>query len=112
MYNILITFKILEDNESLPVGYTKSSGHLIFDVKIDFTRNDRWVKKGHKHTDPESSSYDGVISRESIRIMSTWAALHSIDAMAAEIRNEYLQAPTSEQHFVICGTSFGSPRII
>ena len=29
-------------------------------------------------------------------------ALHKVDAMAADIRNRYLQAPTSENHFVIC----------
>ena len=107
MYNVSIAFKILEDDESLPVGYSKSSGHLVFDVKMDFTRKARWVKDGHKHADPASSSYAGVVSRESIRIMLTWAALHDVDIMAADIRNAYLQAPTSEKHFVICGLEFG-----
>ena len=94
MYNVLLAFKILEDNESLPVGYTKSSGHIVFDVKMDFTRKARWVKDGHKHADPESSSYARVVSRESIRIMLT-SAMH-----------RYLQALTSEKHFVICGLEF------
>ena len=107
MYNVSIAFKILEDNENLPVGYSKTSGHLVFDVKMDFTRKARWVKDGHKHPDPESSSYAGVVSRESIRIMLTWAALHEVDIMAADIRNAYLQAPTSEKHYVICGLEFG-----
>jgi hypothetical protein len=97
MYNVFIAFKILEDDENLPVGYTKSSGHMVFDVKMDFTRKARWVKDGHKHADPESSSYAGVVSRESVRIALTYAALNDLDVLAADIRNAYLQAPSSEK---------------
>ena len=91
----------MEDNESLPPGWTKSSGHCMFDVKMDFTRKARWVKDGHRTLDPETSSYAGVVSRESIRILLTYTALHEVDVMAADIRNAYLQAPTSEKHFII-----------
>ena len=107
MYNVSIAFQILEDHEHLPVGYTKSSGHLVFDVKMDFTRKARWVKDGHKHPDPESSSYAGVVSRESVRVALTYAALNDLDVLAADIRNAYLQAPSSEMHFIICGPEFG-----
>ena len=31
-------------------------------------------------------------------------ALHKVDVMAADIRNAYLQAPTSEKDFIICDT--------
>ena len=41
MYNVGVAFKILDDTEHLPVGYTKSSGHMVFDVKMDFTRKAR-----------------------------------------------------------------------
>ena len=36
--NISIAFKILEQGETPPPGYNKSSGHMIYTVKIDFTR--------------------------------------------------------------------------
>ena len=71
----------MDENESIPVGYKKSSGRLIYDVKMDFTRKARWVKDGHKTQDPETSSYVGVVSRESIRILLTHAALHGVDVM-------------------------------
>ena len=58
-----VAFEVLEDDEHLPVGYTNSSGHLILDVKIDFTRNARWFKDGHCTLDPKTSNYSGVISR-------------------------------------------------
>ncbi|KAL7523558.1 hypothetical protein ACHAXR_000235 [Thalassiosira sp. AJA248-18] len=38
MTNVGIAFRILEKEEALPPGYKKSSGHIIFDVKMDFTR--------------------------------------------------------------------------
>ena len=37
MYNVGVAFNIMEDDEALPVGYTKTTGHMIFDVKMDFT---------------------------------------------------------------------------
>ena len=111
MRNVGIAFKILENSEHVPPGYRKSSGHLVFDVKMDFTRKARWVKDGHRTPDPETSSYAGVVSRESIRILLTHAALHGIDIMAADIRNAYLQAPTSEKHFIICGDEFGIENV-
>ena len=38
MYNIGVAFEILEDEKTAPAGYTKVSGHLIWSVKMDFTR--------------------------------------------------------------------------
>ena len=111
MKNVGIAFKILENDEIMPVGYSKSSGHIIFDVKMDFTRKARWVKDGHKTPNPDTSSYAGVVSRESIRIMLTHAALHGLDVCAADIRNAYLQAPTSEKHYIICGDEFGAENV-
>ena len=66
MYNIGVAFETLEDGKSAPVGYTKVSGHLIWSVKMDFTRKARWVLDGHKPADPVGSKYAGVVSRESV----------------------------------------------
>ena len=97
MFEVGVAFKILDDHESTPVGYTKSSGRIIWDIKMDFTRKARWVKDGHRTLDLEDSKYAGVVSRESVRIMLMYAALHEIPVLAADIRNAYLQAPTSEK---------------
>ena len=89
MANVVMAFKILEDDERTPVGHKKLSGHLIFNVKMDFTRKTRWVKDGHRTPDPETSKYAGVVSRESIGILPTHALSHGIDVMAADIWNAY-----------------------
>ena len=110
MRNVGIAFQILGDGEKRP-GYTKASGHLIFDVKMDMTRKARWVMDGHRTPDPETSSYAGVVSKESIRVALTYAALHDIPVWAADIKNAYLSAPTSEKHYVVCGPEFGQENV-
>ena len=48
------------------------------------------MKDGHKTPDLEDSEYAGVVSRESVRIALTYAALHGVDVLAADICNAYL----------------------
>ena len=86
MYNIGVAFEILDDEKTAPTGYTKVSGHLIWSVKMDFTRKARWVLDGHKTPDPVGSKYSGVVSRESVRIAFTYAALNELDVCMADIR--------------------------
>ena len=88
---------MLEDYQNVPVGWTKASGHLIWDIKINFTRKARWVKDGYRTVDPLGSNYAGVVSRDSVRIAFTYAALNGLDICAADIQTAYIQAPTSEK---------------
>ena len=111
MANVAVAFEILEPGDPIPVGWTKSSGHMVFDVKMDFTRKARWVKDGHKTPDPDNSTFAGVVSRESVRIALTYAALNDINVCAADIKNAYLQAPSSEKHYIICGLEFGLEHV-
>jgi hypothetical protein len=111
MNEIGVAIDIMEDSQQLPPGYRKSSGHIIFDVKMDFRRKARWVQDGHKTTLPETSNYAGVVSRESVRIAFTYAAMMGLPVMAGDIRNAYLQAPTSEKHYIVCGPEFGEENI-
>ena len=58
MDNVCVAFEILGPG---------MKGHLVFDVKMDFTRKARWVKDGHKTSDSATSSCAGVVSRDRIR---------------------------------------------
>jgi hypothetical protein len=111
MKNVGIAFQVLEEGENEPVGWSKVTGHLVFDVKMDFTRKARWVLDGHKTPDPIGSTYAGVVSRESVRIALTYAALNGLDVTAADIRNAYLQAPSSQKDYIICGPEFGLENV-
>ena len=78
---------------------------------MDFTRKARWVKDGHRTPEPEFSTFAGVVSRESVRIALTYAALNGIGVTACDIRNAYLQAPSSEKHYITCGPEFGLEHV-
>ena len=110
MTTIQIAFEFHSPDSSPPPGYKRSSGHIIWDVKMDFTRKARWVKHGHLTKDPVTSTFAGVVSRESVRILFTYAALNGLDVCAADVQSAYLQAPTSEKHFILCGPEFGPER--
>ena len=108
MQNVAIAFEIIEDDEPLPSGFKPASCHIIFDVKMDFTRKARYVLDGHRTADPDGSTYAGVVSRESVRIALTYAALNDIEICAGDILNAYLQAPSSEKYYIPkCGIEFG-----
>ena len=52
-----------------------------------------------------------MVSRESVQIALTYAALNDLDVFAADIRNAYLQAPSSQKDYIICGSAFGVENI-
>ena len=83
----------------------------MFDVKMDFSRKARWVLDGHKTPSPEGSTYAGVVSRESVRIVMTYCALIYLDLCAVDIQNAYLTAPSSQKDYIICGEEFGLENV-
>ena len=54
MTNLRVAFDILEEGEPTPPGYSKSSGHMIFDVRMTLERKARWIKDGHQTPEPET----------------------------------------------------------
>ena len=41
----------------------------------------------------------------------TYAALMGMDVMAADIQNDYLHVPSSENHYIICGPECGVENV-
>ena len=78
---------------------------------MDFMRKARWVLDGHKMPKPTGSTYAGVVSRKSVSIAFTYATLNGLDVCAADIWNAYLQAPSSQKDYVICGPKFGLENV-
>eukprot|EP00957_Ditylum_brightwellii_P172505 13133413-Ditylum_brightwellii.AAC.1 len=48
MITVGITFEILENDIKTSDGWSKVTGHIIFDVKMDFMKKARWLLDGHK----------------------------------------------------------------
>ena len=100
MNTIMTAFDLVSDGERASPGYSEVSGHIIFDVKMDFTHKAIFVKNGHLNPDPIDSNFSGVVFRDSVRIIFTYTALNGLDIYAADLKSAYLQAPTSEKHFI------------
>jgi hypothetical protein len=88
-------------------GYKCIPGHIVWDVKRDFTRKVRYVAGGHWTNPPKALTYLSVVSRESMGVAMLVAGLNELDIQMIDIGNAYLNAPTTEKCYVIVGNEFG-----
>ena len=108
--NVIVAFKLLDDGIRPPPGSKKIPYHFIFTVRFDLTRKSRLVAGGHRHKDvPSYETYSSVVSRDSVRIMLTIAALNNLNLLAADIGNAYLNAPNKERVHITCGPELFGP---
>jgi hypothetical protein len=107
MKHVRPAFRILEDEDVIPIGSQWIPCHIIFDIKVDFTRKARFVAGGHKAETPKGITYSSVVSRDSIRIAFLLAALNDVDILAADIGNAYLNADAREKVHTTLGIEFG-----
>lgn len=68
MENLSVVFEVLPEGSRPPPGYTKSSGHIIFDVRMTLERKTRWVKHGHKSKDPDNCTYITLIGSADVLV--------------------------------------------
>jgi hypothetical protein len=110
MKNVLMAFEYPEDGTP-PIGYKKIRCHMIVDVKSTLTRKARMVAGGHLTDPPKESVFSSVVTRDSVRIAFTVAALNDLDVLAGDVQNAYLNAPTNEKCWFIAGPEFGPDRV-
>ena len=81
---------------------------MIFDIKIeDFRRKEMLMAGGHMTETPKCQTYSSVVSRETVRIALTIAALNDLEVKAGEIMNAYLTAPITEKLLTVIGKEWG-----
>ena len=111
MKNVRPSFEVFEGNlDQIPIGFTKINCHVIFDVKLgeNFRRKARFVAGGHQTQVPPTMTYSSVVSRESVRIALTLAALNGLDILSCDIQNAYLSAECREKVYTVAGPEFGT----
>jgi hypothetical protein len=82
--------------------------HMVWDIKMeDFRRKARCVAGGNTTEVPSTITYASVVSRESVRIALTLAALNDLQVKSADIQNAYLCSPCGEKVWTICWPEFG-----
>jgi hypothetical protein len=108
MNNFIISFKILNGEESVPQTYQEIHYHIIFDIKMeDFRRKARFVSGGHTTDTPHAMTYAIVVSRESVMVVMTLADVNNLDVKMADIENACLTAPITEKVWTVFGPEFG-----
>ena len=109
MSKVRIAFEIMDDGIEAPPTFQEMRCHLVFDVKMeDFQRKARLVAGGHMTTVTSATvMYASVVSRESVRIALTIAALNDLEVKTADIENAYLTAPVGEKIWCRLGPEFG-----
>ena len=95
MKNARVAFEEYADNTSNLKGYQQIKCHMIFDIKIGehLRHKARMVTDGHTITTPSSITYSSVVSRDSVQIALTIAALNKLKIRSCDIQNEYIAAP-------------------
>ena len=107
MKNVRVAFKVLDDDEAIPPTFQQMDCHMVFDVKLDgFRRKARLVAGGHVTEAPAVLTYASVVTRDSVRIALTIAALNDLDVKAGDVQNAYLTAPCEEKIWTTLGPEF------
>jgi hypothetical protein len=108
MKDVCIAFKCLNPGKCVPLDYKLIECHMIFDIKIeDFRRKAHMVAGEHMTGAPTIMTYTSVVSRETVCIALTIAALNDLEVKAADILNAYISAPIKEKVRCALGPEFG-----
>ena len=113
MTNARVAFEVYDGEltqDGKPKGYKFVSTHMVFDVRLgeNYRRKARLVADGHKTDAPTSITYSSVVSRDSVRIALTIAALNGLQVFVCDIQNAFLTAPCREKLYTVAGPEFGS----
>ena len=95
MKGVRAAFEIFDGKkEDLPNHYQKINCHVTWDVKLgeNFRRKAILVTGGHVTIVQSHMIYSSVVSRDSVRIALTIAALNELIVLACNIKNAYLTA--------------------
>jgi len=103
----MIAFEIQAEGVTHIPGYKKIPGHIVWDVKIDFTHKEHCIAGGHWTNPPKAITYSSVVLWGSVQITLLMAGLNDLEVQLMDIGNAYLTAPTAEKCYVAAGDKFG-----
>ena len=65
---------------------------MISDIKVHLTRRVKHVAVRQQNDTPKDSTYSGVMTRYSVRIVLTVAALYELQVLLADVQNACLNS--------------------
>ena len=89
-----------------PDGFQKIRVHFVYAVKHDGRFKARLVADGHLTKEPVESTYSGVVSLRSLRMVVFLSQLNDLEIWGADVGNAYLEAYTDEKLCIIAGPEF------
>jgi hypothetical protein len=92
------------------IGFQEIGCHIVFDIKMDFTRKARFCDEGHTTDTPAAMMNSSVLSRDSVQIGFMLAVLNGLDVMACDLENVYLHASCMEKIWFKGGFECGSDK--
>ena len=92
-------------------GYKEIKVHMVFDVKMDFTRKAWFCARGHVTDAPKGLTDSSVVSRDLVRLAFLLAELNGVDVLAGEAKNAYLNAPCHEQIWFLGTVQLGNKTL-
>ena len=107
MGNIEPCMDMLAEGAQPPPGFQFIHTHIVFDIKMDFTRKVRFVANSSTTEVEAERTYASVVSRDSVRIALLYAALNDLDILSGDVAAAYLNAPAGEKVYFRCGPEFG-----
>lgn len=111
MKHVRPAFNVLEEGIPPPIGSQWIPCHMVFDVKMDFTRKAHFVAGGNFAQPPSCLTYSSVVARDSVCLAFLIAALNDLNILVADVGTAYLNAPTKEKVHTTCGIEFGQGLI-
>ena len=85
MGNIEPCMDVLAEGAQPPPGFQFIHTHIVFDIKMDFTRKVRFVANGSTTEVEAERTYASVVSRDSVRIALLYAALNNLDILSGDV---------------------------
>jgi hypothetical protein len=95
--NVFPAFDFLDDNATVPPGYSFVDTYFVFDIKMDLTRKARLVARGSMTEPTKEETFASVVSRDTVRLFFLLAALNDVELLSCDIQNAYLSAPNKEK---------------
>ena len=87
MHVVGVVFESLDEKDNVNYGRCKVNVHLMFDVKIKFTRKSRQVIDVYKTMYSIRPTQEGALSRDSTTIAFEFTALNGIEVFADEMKD-------------------------
>ena len=102
MKNTKVAFKILPEGDMAPRDCQFVRCRIVWDDKIeDFRRKDMLVGGGHMTIAPAASTCASVVTRETVRVALTLAALNDLEVKVGGVENAYIIASVREKIWTI-----------